>query len=663
MQVNDRLRAAYAAFSRGDLATAKNQGEAALRKHPNHPVILQLLGVVMCQAGDLSQGIDYLQRALKNGGDSPDLRHNLSKALIAVGRTEEAVTLNGGGNEASNSAQLQRMQADALKAEGRIDEAVWAYEDIVAEHPKDFETWNNLGNARHERGDLEGALTALHEARQIDETSTLVHTNIGRVLVSLDRYEEACIMFEKAALLAPREAAPLIELARTLISIDHAQAGLRALGAAAQLDPRNPDVFAAMGLAFTDLADLTQAEKAYRIAVQVEPNHAAAYLELGMLLEKANRLDELDAVVAQASRTGAIGPEIDYLKALGFSREGRHEEALALARAVHSNAIDSAMLAQFIGQQEDRLGNVDAAFIAYEDMNRASSQTPLAMGIDREAYQRRIVDFSARTTAEWFDRWKSVAPQSHPPAPVFLVGFPRSGTTLLDTILMGHSETHVLEELPIIDMFSREIGGLEGIADLDEERVVALRARYFEELDRLSPGWAGKLVIDKNPLSMIRIPLIHRLFPDTKIILALRHPADIVLSCYMQNFKPTEPMSSFLDLANASRTYDRIFAYWEKCTDIFPLNVHELRYEAMVENPEAAIRPVFDFLELDWEEQALDHQKTAAERGYIRTPSYAQVTEKIYATASGRWQRYRNYMNEVLPILGPWATKFGYKLD
>ena len=162
---------------------------------------------------------------------------------------------------------------------------------------------------------------------------------------------------------------------------------------------------------------------------------------------------------------------------------------------------------------------------------------------------------------------------------------------------------------------------------------------------------------------MIRVPLIHRLFPDAKIILAMRHPCDVVLSCFMQNFKPTEAMASFLDLANASRTYDRIFAYWEKCMTIFPLDVHTLRYEAMVDDVEAATRPLFEFLGLEWEEQALDHRRTAANRGFIRTPSYAQVTEKVYSSASGRWLRYRKYMEEVLPILQPWVARYGYALD
>ena len=662
MMLIDRLRAAYAAFSKGDFGLAKTQGEAALRQDPRHPAALQLLGILACQAGDLPRGAEYLRKAIDNGGDNPDNRFNLAKALLDMGRFDEALSLCD-GPEASASPILQRIRAEILKAQGLTGEAVWAYEDFVNANPDDFDGWNNLGNARHARGDLEGALTALQEAQRLNPNSSLVHTNIGRVLISLDRHQEACMMLEKAALLAPKDPAPLVELARSLINIDHADAGLRALGAAAQLDPRDPKIFVAMGLAFNDLSNLPQAEKAYRIAVQVGPSHAPGYLDLGILLEKANRLDELYALIGQAVAAGVAGPEIDYLNALALSRKGETGAALEKVQDIQSKAIHPAMIAQFIGQLADRLGETEKAFYAYEDMNRAMAQSPLGVSMDREAYQRDIDGLTARTTASWYASWQKVTQPSAPASPVFLVGFPRSGTTLLDTVLMGHSATHVLEEIPIIEGLSKEIGDMDRIAELGQRDVEALRERYFAELAKVSPPPAGAMVIDKNPLSMIRMPLIHRLFPDAKIILALRHPADVVLSCYMQNFKPTEAMSSFLDLTNASRTYDRIFRYWEQCASVLPLDTHVLRYEAMVEDMESAVRPLFDFLGLPWESQVLDHQKTAVERGYIRTPSYAQVTERVYSSASGRWQRYREYMKEVLPILEPWATRFNYSLD
>lgn len=660
--ITQQMNAAVAAYSRGDLKQARRQGEVVLRQQPNNASILQFLGVVCCQAGDLTKGTSYLHNAIAKGGDTADNRLNLAKAYIDMGKPEKAAELCE-GPIAENSSELQRLRADILKAQGRSQEAVWKYEDLVAANPADFESWNNLGNTRHEQGDHDGAMMALQKAREINPESSQVHTNIGRLLTSMDRHEDACIMLEQAALLAPQDPAPLIELGQALTSIDHAAAGLKALGTAARLDPKNPQIFIAIGIAFTDLSDQLQAERAFRFAIQAGPDFAPAYLNLGMLLEKANRVDELEKLVASARVRNLGGSEIDYLDALLLSRKGELQKALDLVRNVKPGAIHSAALYQFIGQIADKVGDIDGAFSAYEEMNRAQAESPMGVAVDRSAYQRVIAGITAKTTGIWYKEWPKVEALRDPPAPVFLVGFPRSGTTLLDTILMGHSQTHVLEEIPIIETISKEVGDLDHIARLGQDEIADLRSLYFAELDKASPPPVGAMIIDKNPLSMVRMPLIHRLFPDAKIVLAMRHPCDVVLSNYMQNFKPTEAMASFLDLPNAARTYARIFEYWEKCREVLPLDVHILRYEAMVEDVEAATRPLFEFLNLPWEPQVLDHQKTAVDRGYIRTPSYAQVTEKIYASASGRWNRYRSQMNDIFPILQPWVSRYGYSLD
>lgn len=660
--IAEQMNAAMAAFSRGDYRAARTLGETALRRQQGNAAILQFLGVASSQAGDLASGAGYFRRAIKHGGDSADNRINLAKVLVELGQLDEAAALCE-GPAATGSPDLQRMKADILRSQGRGDEALWLYESLTIERPDDFEAWNNLGNARHERGDVDGALAALDRARTLNPDSSPVHVNIARALVSAERHEEACLMMERAALLAPGDPAPLLELAQMLTAIDHPTRALMALGAAAKLDSRDPRIFTAMGLAFSDLPDLQKAEQAFRFAVRAGPSAAASYLDLGILLEKANRVEELDVLIAQAERAGAKGPEIEYLRALSCNRRGETAKALELLRPVETRALHPATVQEFKGRLADQLGLIDEAFLAFQEMNRVMGETPLAARTDRAAYRRGIDSLAGRTTAEWVAGWREGPGESERRAPAFLVGFPRSGTTLLDTMLMGHSGTHVLEEVPILEKIAEEIGPFERIAELDAGAIRDLRALYFSEVGRIAPPPSrDTLIIDKNPLSMIRLPLIHRLFPDAKIILALRHPCDVVLSCYMQNFKPTEAMSSFLDLDNASRTYDRIFSYWEQCRALLPADVHEVRYEAMVADAEAALRPAIEFLGLGWESELLDHQRTAAARGYIRTPSYAQVTEKVYARASGRWERYADKMWWTLPVLEPWVRRFGYAL-
>jgi hypothetical protein len=245
---------------------------------------------------------------------------------------------------------------------------------------------------------------------------------------------------------------------------------------------------------------------------------------------------------------------------------------------------------------------------------------------------------------------------------VFLVGFPRSGTTLLDTILMSHPGTEVLEEEPTLIRATDALGGFEAIPKATADQIKAGRDAYFDMVRGLTPLAPGNLLIDKNPLAMNNIPVIRRLFPDAKIIVALRHPCDVVLSCNITNFKPNNAMASFIWLETAAELYDLSFGYLEKARELLKPVVHTIVYENIVADRARERRPLFACLGLERDERVLAHQTTARRRGHIKTASYAQVVEPIYTSSAGRWQNYRKYLEPVLPVLEPWVLKFGYSL-
>jgi hypothetical protein len=160
----------------------------------------------------------------------------------------------------------------------------------------------------------------------------------------------------------------------------------------------------------------------------------------------------------------------------------------------------------------------------------------------------------------------------------------------------------------------------------------------------------------------MQVPLIHRLFPDARFILAIRHPADVLLSCYFSAFRRTSALSNFLRLDSAAELYDLAFTMWERSRELMAIDVNTIVYEKLVQDPEAQLRPLAEALGLDWRDELLDHTGTAASRGLIATASYAQVTEPIYRRSVGRWEKYRDQLAPVLPVLRPWAEKFGYSI-
>ena len=153
---------------------------------------------------------------------------------------------------------------------------------------------------------------------------------------------------------------------------------------------------------------------------------------------------------------------------------------------------------------------------------------------------------------------------------------------------------------------------------------------------------------------------IHRLFPAAKFILVLRHPCDCVLSCFMQQFALNDAMANFATIEESANLYNEVMSLWQVYCDKLPLEVHTVKYEDVIADTRGTIEPLLSYLGVPWSDNILDYRKTAASRENINTPSYSQVTEKLYSTAAGRWTRYADQMEDVLPVLAPWIEKFGY---
>ncbi len=604
---------------RGDLAGAEALGEAALGERPDDLAARVALANLRAMKGDLEG----------------------AEALCTV-----------------DAPELLRLKGWLLQSQGRSGAAAECYERIVAADPADWEIWNNLGNARREAGDLDGAAEALGRARRLRPGVAQIQLNYAMALAAAGRLDESVEPYAAAARLEPRNAALQLELGKLLRHLGRQSAAVEPLGRAAALAPGEAEVQVELGRALAGLGELDSAEAAYRRALALASGGALAWLELGIVLERGNRLDSLGPLLDEAEAKGVAADDLAYLHALRLNEEGRMEEALELARRAPAD-VEPERRALLIGKLADRIGDGKAAFDAFAEANRIAADEPAATRADPEDYRRRVEALAELVSPGWFESWSPLERGGRPP-PVFLVGFPRSGTTLLDTVLMGHPDVEVLEEEPILEPVSERLGGFERLPDLGQAEADSLRALYFAGLDRLVADSAGKTVIDKLPLNLLAAPLIHRLFPDARILFAQRHPCDVVLSCFMQSFEINDAMANFLDLEDSARLYDLALAFWERCREALPFKVHTVRYEALVENLEAEARAVLDFLGLPWDPAVLDHRRTARARGTISTPSYSQVTRPIYREASGRWERYREQMAPVLPILAPWARRLGY---
>lgn len=548
--------------------------------------------------------------------------------LSAPERMGIAAVIGAGSGAAEPTINSDRVQAYRMLERADYRAAATTYEQIVNRHSDDYEAWNNLGNAHSALGNVTGAIEAFEHAIALRPDVPVLYINLSKSLASAERHEDRQRVMREAALHSPD----------------------------------NAEVQTELGLAESSAQNFGAAEIAFRAAIRLTKGFTPAYLELGLLLENQNRIDALEELLAHADEGGLVACEMDFLRAWALRRRGKFNEALSLALSTPSS-VNPLRRAQLIAELYDRLGDAEQAFGAFVEMNiAAATESGQHSTSDEITYAQEVANSAALMTRENVDKWTQVPVHSAPPSPVFIMGFPRSGTTLLDTLLMNVPSFHVLEELPVMRQVEVALGEIHRIGGLDAQEVNSLRARYFEALEVISAVEPGKAIVDKYPLHMARVPLIHRIFPDAKFVFVERHPCDVVLSCFMANFQLNRAMRYFGALESAAELYNTVFQAWTRARDLLPIDLHIIRYERMVDDLETEMRSLLGFLKLDWDAGVLDNRGAASKRTHIRTASYSQVTEPIYKRASGRWHRYRPQMEKVLPILAPWAELMGYEI-
>jgi hypothetical protein len=223
----------------------------------------------------------------------------------------------------------------------------------------------------------------------------------------------------------------------------------------------------------------------------------------------------------------------------------------------------------------------------------------------------------------------------------------------------------VIEEKPIVAAMRKHIGSLptaEFLTHLNNHQIASLSEVYFEELySHITIDSSHQIIIDKLPLNIINVGLIHRVFPNSKFILALRHPYDCTLSCFMQDFVLNDAMANFFTLQQSAELYNATMFLWKSYNSALNMQVCKLKYEDLILDLQGTVEPLLNFLGLDWNDNLLNYQQTALSRERIHTPSYYQVTQSLYKQAEGRWRNYQEKMEEVVSLLEPWVNEFEYQ--
>jgi tetratricopeptide (TPR) repeat protein len=563
----------------------------------------------------------------------------------------------------------------ALAQQQRAAEALPLFERLVVSRPLVPEHWSNLGNALCEVGREADALAPLQRAFQLGDRSSGLFYALARAELAHGRPVPALTCIERALADAPLDPEFLLFHARVLFALDETE---RAAAALAHL--RDPALPLALRVEAAEiqlnLAHYAEAQRAFEALLVEEPAQPSALIGLATCHERNNRLADAASVRARVDGDRVLAdPDVAsalrQLDARLAARRGEPSEARVLFESVLENPPKDPALRTHLrfelGKVCIEMKDHVAAFAAFAQghAERLAWVTAAHPNLMREdgllAALDRPVPAIPRQVRE------GAADGRHDP--LFVVGFPRSGTTLLEQLLDAHPALASFDEQPFLQRLVTRLQGMPdgypgALATLSPERRHELRGRYFADVDRQRPDLGGRRPVDKNPLYLIRLPLVAALFPDAQAVLAIRHPCDVVLSCWMQNFRAPAFAVTFETLASTARMYDRVFRTYFSFRDAIGVPTHVLRYEDLVADVAGEGRRLFAFLGLDWRDELLGFTERAKARGVISTPSYSQVVQPVNRRAVGRWQTFRPWFDdEVLEALRPWIERFDYSLD
>lgn len=590
---------------------------------------------------------------------------------------------NGRYREAEQAC-LQALAADAedtaastllalsLQAQQRLDEAIPLLERLAALPQAGFEAFNNLGNALREAGRNEAADQALCEALQRGGERAGVLLNLGLNALDIGDAPTALRWLERALLQAPHDAE--IRTYAAAAAFENGELGKARTLLARELRWNGVDVgvMAEAAWLLFRLDATGAADDLLALALAREPQHPRALLRLAAIHERCNRLAQARAIAAtltaQDDPAPAFAEDLALLHAALASRGADtrtartlHEELLRDGGAALQNANVYFSLARACDRDGDPAAAIDALERAHAARcARLRARAPrLFDGVPLTGARQRV---DAAQAAAWAT--DPNAPDANA-SPIFVVGFPRSGTTLLETMLDAHPELACMDERAYLqDLVDyMHSGGLrypQDLARLTHSQCAAMRAIYRERVARHVAWNTPTRLVDKNPLNLLKLPLIRRLWPGARIVLALRHPADVVLSNYMQNFRSPVFVALCESLHSTAQGYAAAMDFWLDQHALLGGDVCVSRYEDLVTDLPARARALTDFLGLRWDDALLRPDTHARERGYISTPSYAQVTEPVNTRAIGRWQTYAPWIEPLHPLLDPYVKRWGY---
>lgn len=633
------LNGALASLNRSETAQAEKLLAQALALAPRNPDALQLMGVIRRAQNRLEEARSFYLQSLASKPAQPQVHHNLGNLYYAQQKHRESV-------EAQK--QAIRLKRDYIEAYAGLALALSG----AQEHDEAIAICNQALRMQPANFTIRHILAAeLIEAQRHKEAETLLRTLLTEAGIS--QSSAASLTFNLA--LALRRQGQYEQAIAALESIrDHSQ--------------NIPYFDYEVGQLLFQIGKYAEAQDHFRKALADRPEDVRILASAALTAVRLSQIPQARDLAQKAMLLDGDNGRARAVLARTKLAEGHIQDGCEILRNLLTNDsidIDDWASSTITDSADalDKQGEYDAAFAIICEHNRRKRRdvgTPrFVRALDDARRLRKHFEASSPWLRTPALHKSSLAPSGH----VFVVGFMRSGTTLLATALASHDMVVAADEVDFFSDTARAFltseKGLNDLAELPDAKIEDWQRRYWEGVAASGLSVAGSTFVEKMPLNSIRLPLISRLFPEAKILYALRDPRDVVLSCIRQKFELTQASYEFLDLEDCARFYSEVMHLVERYREVLPLNMIDCRYEDVVSNYADTLRHLCAFIGIDWRDSMLHFFDSA---GFVNplSASAQQVRTGLYRSSIGQWRHYREHLAPAAPILSPWISKFGY---
>ena len=615
------INALFSAYAAGRYAEVANLAGSMTAKFPRFGLGWMALGVALKQTGKNADALLPLQKAVALLPNDADAHNNLGVTLMETGRLDEAEkSYRRALHISKNYAQVHNNLGNVLRLLHRWEKAEASYRKAIAIKPDDALTHNNLGVILKELNRLEEARASVMHALSIAPDYAVAHSNLSAILLDMGLFEEALNSARQALQIDPRQVMAYNNLAsaqKDLMRFDDAEISY---GMALQFDPDYTDALHGLANLCMIRGDIGKAQNLYSQILKEHPHNMAVRYSLAQV-SRAAESDENFAALVQLAGENNGAPRKDLIF--------RHFA---------------------LGKCYDDLGDYQRAFLHFSEGCRLKRSS---LDYHPEDVKMRFTDIMKTFDHAAIERLRGMGNPSN--LPIFVLGMPRSGTTLVEQIITSHADVHGAGEFGELLRILRRDGHQDIKNQYSSEKVKMLKwgEEYISALKKQAPN--AKHVTDKMPSNFFAIGLIHLMLPNAKIIHVNRNPIDTCLSCFTQLFSYTHEYSYDLaELGQYYAVYVRLMEHWR---NVLPEGAFlDVKYEDIVSDQEMQTRRIIEYCGLEWSDACLDFHNNARP---VQTASILQVRQPIYNSSVERWRRYEKSLGPLLDALGDLAPN-GY---